>query len=175
MVRHVRADLAANPEDEKTSELEQKILERFEAREAARRRRNAELWAELETLKRGAGAPQPDASADGAAIGGQAAAASGDGGADVDMGASASLVAIDVEDRDPAEEAASALVDASFDKVHFFDKLEDLQRDISGILGPTSKINILVDAVTSKPKVPLAMLENVASLIRDIPRPGCGS
>ena len=127
------------------------------------------LWGELETLKRGAGAPQPDASADGAAIGGQAAAASGDGGADVDMGGSASLVAYDVEERDPAEEAASALVEASFDKVHHFDNLEDLKRDILGILGPTSKINILVDAVTSKPKVPLAMLENVASLIKDIP------
>ncbi|CAK0910476.1 unnamed protein product, partial [Prorocentrum cordatum] len=133
------------------------------------------LWAELEALKKGpetapkAGAPAAHAAA-GDAAASQGPAGADDADADADAGAASIGVGMEVEeDRDPAEEAASILAGAFLDAVHVYENEQAMKENLRNLVGPSSKIVVLVDACTSKAKIPLALLEQVASVVKDVP------
>eukprot|EP00959_Pyramimonas_sp_CCMP1952_P047969 1001400-Pyramimonas_sp.AAC.1 len=44
-----------------------------------------------------------------------------------------------------------------------------MKENLRNLVGPSSKIVVLVDACTSKAKIPLALLEQVASVVKDVP------
>ena len=111
------------------------------------------LWAELEQLKRGPADPSAPSST---AAPDPAKGPTASSGTAPDPGAEEDATLLDgmAEEHDPAQEAATNLTQANLYKVRFYKDITDVQRQLSGIVTVSAKICVLVDACTSKSKVP---------------------